>query len=178
MVNIFGSHGMVTWLCVPLCTSLDVCVCEQQVVPLLNQPYCVESAHRALWAVNNMVSQPRDLDRAGRGVKTPARKRKCLPQGSEILNQRTGEEREAGGSDRPVPHAERLDGRPVIECRCVWSSTFQAKQANVALGGTAAAATQMHVFEQKCTYMEKKLMWQDLFKSYIANIWNTEITFV
>ncbi len=60
-----------------------VCICacesEQQVAPLPNQPCCVHSAHRALWAVNNMVPQPRAPDRARRGVKTPVRKRKCLP---------------------------------------------------------------------------------------------------
>ncbi len=54
-VNISASPpGMVTWLCVCVCVCVHLwmCVCvwesEQQVAPLLNQPYRVDSLHTEL----------------------------------------------------------------------------------------------------------------------------------
>lgn len=78
-----------------VCACICGCVWEWAAGCSLAQPAmpCWLPAHRALWAVNNMVPQPRAPDRASRGVKTPARNGKCLPQSPEILNQHTGQER-------------------------------------------------------------------------------------
>lgn len=98
-VNISASPLGWSCDCVYVCVFVRICGCvcvwEWAAGCSLAQPAmpCWLSAHRALWAVNNVVPQPRAPDRARRGVKTPARKRKCLPQGLEILNQQTGEER-------------------------------------------------------------------------------------
>lgn len=112
--------GIVMWLCAAVCVHLWIHVCVREKAagcPLLNQPCRVDSAHRALWAVNKRASAkgPRRSQKRG-GVKTPARQRKWLPPCLEILNQHTREETEAGVFDRLVPYAENLDVRPVIKC--------------------------------------------------------------
>lgn len=94
---------MLTWLYV------HMCVCEQQVVPLLSQPCRVDSLHtRALWAVNNMAPQPKNLDRArkvGEGGGSSCQQKKggkSLTQGTETLNQCV--EKETGQVDLTNPY--------------------------------------------------------------------------
>lgn len=96
-VNILFPLG---WSCERLCVCVDLWICvrasEQAASCPPAEPAMLYrfSAHRALWAVNNTVPQPGDLERSMRGVKTPTRKRKkYLPLGAEIVNHHIGQER-------------------------------------------------------------------------------------
>lgn len=67
------------------CASLHLCVCEREWAAgcSLAQPamLCWLSAHRAPWAVNNAVPQPRAPDRARRGGQDANKKEKMSASG-------------------------------------------------------------------------------------------------
>lgn len=76
--------------------------------PLLNQPCRVDSAHRALRAVNNSVSAKGSQTQTGRW-------RQSLPPCLHILTQNIVEETEAGGSNRAGPDLQKLGVRTAIK---------------------------------------------------------------
>lgn len=82
---------------------------------MLNQPCRVDSAHRALWAVNKCASAkgPRRGQKRGVGQDTSKTEKMTASVPGDI---KSTYKRGAGVFDRLVPYAEKLDVRPVIKC--------------------------------------------------------------